>query len=173
MQNCYLHYNINIINHKSTALWCHMLCWKTIPTIWQNMIAKILIFKLFNELGKIWKCDLGFSKIQIFLSLMNQEKLGSIHCPRPTFQNPNFKSWMNWEKWCPNLSITVENKMGNSHKKVWSHFKLTKMIEIHKILRIYPWIGKNGMNPLGILPIPPNIWPKGLEDISSLCIISL
>ena len=54
--------------------------------------SKILIFKLFNELGKIWKCDLGFSKIQIFLSLMNQEKLGSIHCPRPTFQNPNFKS---------------------------------------------------------------------------------
>ena len=92
MQNCYLHYNINIINHESTALWCHMLCWKTILTIWQNMMAKILIFKVFNELRKIWKCNLGFSKIQIFLSLMNQEKLGSINSPRPTFQNPNFKS---------------------------------------------------------------------------------
>ena len=56
------------------------------------MMAKILIFKVFNELGKIWKCNLGFSKIQIFLSLMNQEKLGSINSPRPTFQNPNFKS---------------------------------------------------------------------------------
>ena len=26
-------------------------------------------------------------------------------------------------------------------------------------------IGENGMNPLGILPIPENIWPKGPEDI--------
>ena len=24
---------------------------------------------------------------------------------------------------------------------------------------------ENGMNPLGILPIPQNIWPKGPEDI--------
>ena len=26
-------------------------------------------------------------------------------------------------------------------------------------------IGGNGMNPLGILPTPQNVWPKGLEDI--------
>ena len=25
-------------------------------------------------------------------------------------------------------------------------------------------IVENGMNPLGILPIPQNIWPKGPED---------
>ena len=32
---------------------------------------------------------------------------------------------MNWEKICPNLSFTVENKMRNSHKKKdWSDFKL-------------------------------------------------
>ena len=31
---------------------------------------------------------------------------------------------MNWEKLCPNLSLTVKNKMGNLHKKGWSHFKL-------------------------------------------------
>ena len=24
--------------------------------------------------------------------------------------------------------------------------------------------GENGLNPLGILPIPQNVWPKGLED---------
>ena len=32
--------------------------------------------------------------------------------------------YMNWEKACPNLSFTVENKMESSHKKRWSHFKL-------------------------------------------------
>ena len=32
--------------------------------------------------------------------------------------------WMNWEMICPNIGFTVENKMGNSHKKAWSHFKL-------------------------------------------------
>ena len=31
---------------------------------------------------------------------------------------------MNWEKICSNLSFIVENKMGNLHKKGWSHFKL-------------------------------------------------
>ena len=30
---------------------------------------------------------------------------------------------MNWEKLYPNLSFTVENKMTNSHEKVWSDFK--------------------------------------------------
>ena len=31
---------------------------------------------------------------------------------------------MNWEKLCPNLNFNVvENKMGNSHKKGWSHFE--------------------------------------------------
>ena len=32
--------------------------------------------------------------------------------------------WMNWEKLCPELSFAVENKVGNSHKKGWSHIKL-------------------------------------------------
>ena len=31
---------------------------------------------------------------------------------------------MNWERICPNLSFTVENKMNNLHKKEWSHLKL-------------------------------------------------
>ena len=26
-------------------------------------------------------------------------------------------------------------------------------------------IGENGINPLGILPVPQNIWPKDPEDI--------
>ena len=47
-----------------------------------------------------------------------------------TAQNQHFKIqilnlWMNWEKLCPNLSVTtVENDMGDSLKKFWSHFKL-------------------------------------------------
>ena len=52
---------------------------------------------------------------------MNLKKLGSIHSPRPTFQNPNL---IKWEKLFPNLSFIVENKTGNSHKKGWSHFKI-------------------------------------------------
>ena len=54
--------------------------------------------------------------------------------------------WMSWEILFPNLSFTVENKMGNSHKRGWSHFKLNINdwdIPFPKILRIYQWIGKN------------------------------
>ena len=61
-------------------------------TKYEGKGTKISISKLFNELGKIWKCNLVFSKIQIFLSFMNWEKLGSIHSPRSIFQNPNFES---------------------------------------------------------------------------------
>ena len=54
--------------------------------------------------------------------------------------------WMNSERICPNLSFTVENKMGNLHKKGWSHFKLNINdwdIPFPKSLTIYQWIGKN------------------------------
>ena len=53
---------------------------------------------------------------------------------------------MNWEKLCPNLSFTIKNKIGNSHKKGSSHFKLNINdldIPFPKILRIYRRIGKN------------------------------
>ena len=63
--------------------------------------TKISIFKHFNELGKIWKCNLSFSIIQIFLSFMNLEKLGSIHSPRPAFENPNFESMDEFGKFMP------------------------------------------------------------------------
>ena len=57
-------------------------------------------------------------KSQFPISFMNWEKLENIHSPRPTFQNPNVNLWVSWE------TFTVENKMGNSHKRGWSHFKL-------------------------------------------------
>ena len=47
---------------------------------------------------------------------------------------------MNWEKLTPYLSYTVENKMGNSYKKGWSHFKLNINdgdIPFPKTLKVY------------------------------------
>ena len=41
--------------------------------------------------------------------------------------------------------------MGNSHKRGWPHFKRNLNdweMSFPKILRIYQWIGENGMNPL-------------------------
>ena len=58
---------------------------------------------------------------------MNWEKLGNIQSPRPRFKNPNVEFmdvWMSWENLCPNLTVTVANKMGNLYKRGWSHFKL-------------------------------------------------
>ena len=48
--------------------------------------------------------------------------------------------WMGWENLCPDLTFTVENKIGNSHKRGWSHFKLNLIdrdIPFPKSLRIY------------------------------------
>ena len=53
---------------------------------------------------------------------------------------------MSWENVYPNLSFNVKNKMENSHKRGWSHFKLKKNdwdIPFPKILRVCQWIGKN------------------------------
>ena len=49
---------------------------------------------------------------------------------------------MNWEKLCPYLSFTVENKMVNSYKREWQHFKLN----INYGDSPFPKTG-NGMNP--------------------------
>ena len=62
-ENCYF-------NHKLAPFWCHMssYCKTTLSltTKYEGKGTKILIFKLFiSELGKIWKCKLGFSKILI------------------------------------------------------------------------------------------------------------
>ena len=73
--------------------------------------TKISIFKLFSELQlrKIWKYNLGFSKIPILVSFMNYT------APDQHFKIPRLNLWMSWENLCPNLSFTVENKMKNSH----------------------------------------------------------
>ena len=56
---------------------------------------------------------------------------------------------MNWERTCPSLSFTVENKMDNLDKKGWLHFKLNINdwdIPILKNLKIYQLIGKTNFH---------------------------
>ena len=119
-------------------------------TKYEGKGAKISIFKLFNELGKIWKCNLSFSKIPISHLFMNWEKLGNNTAPDQHFKIQMLNLWMSWENLCPNLTFFLENKKGNSHKREWPHFKLNLNdwdITFPKSLRIYQWIGENGMNP--------------------------
>ena len=109
-----------------TLLWRHMSCHRTerppstspFDQIWRQAETKISIFKLFSELGKIWKYNLCFPKIPIPISFMNYTGLDQ------HFKIPMFNLWMSWGNLCPNLSFTVVNKMENSHKRGWSHFKL-------------------------------------------------
>ena len=82
----------------------HVIVLKDHPhhlTKYEGKGTKISIFKLFSELGKIWKCNLGFSKIPISHLFYELET-----------------KWMNWEKLCPKFSFTVENKMENSQERI-------------------------------------------------------
>ena len=68
---------------------------------------------------------------------------------QPQTNISKFQCWIyGWvgENLCPNLNFTVQNKMENSHKREWSHFKLKINdwdISFAKILRICQWIGEN------------------------------
>ena len=125
----------------------HVIVLKDHPhhlTKYEGKGTKISIFKLFSELGKIWKCNPSFSKIPI--SHLSYELRKTWKYTDQHFKIQMLNLWMSWENLCPNLSFTVENKMGNSHKRGWSHFKLNINdwdIPFPKILRIYQWIGKN------------------------------
>ena len=59
---------------------------------------------------------------------MNWEKLGNkiYRAPDQRFKIQMLNLWRNWENLCPDLSFTVENEMGDSHKRGWSHFKLNR-----------------------------------------------
>ena len=91
--------------------------------------SKIQISQLFSELGKIWKCNLDlYSEKPSFLLVYDWKKLRSP--PRLTFKNPKISllteeneeihpktiTRMNWGNFCPNLSFTVENEVGNLHR---------------------------------------------------------
>ena len=127
----------------SPPLWHHMSYSKIILTIWQIMKSN---GQIFSELGKIWKYNLCFSKISIFHLFQELEKTWKYTQPKANIWKSKFRIYGKIRnKLCPNLSLNVENKMENSHKKGWSHFKLNindSDILFPKILRIYQWIGK-------------------------------
>ena len=81
--------------------------------------------KFFSELWKIWKYNLCFSKIPIFHLFQKLEKTWKHTQPKANIWKSKFRIYGKVRnKLCPNLSLNVENKMENSHKKGWSHFKL-------------------------------------------------
>ena len=95
-------------------------------TKYEGKGTKLSIFKLLSELERIWNCNLGFSKIPLFHLFYELGKTWKYTqtAPDQHFKIQMFNLRMSWENVCPNLIFTVENKMGNSHKRGWSHFKL-------------------------------------------------
>ena len=76
-----------------------------------------------------------------FPSLYELKKNLEIYtAPDQHFKIQMLNLWMIWENLCPNLTFFLENKMGNSHKRGWSYFKLNLNdgdIPFPNILRIY------------------------------------
>ena len=113
-------------------------------TFFEKHLRILCTFLVFSELRKIWKCNL---KNYNFPSLWwIGQSLEIYTAPGQHFKILILNLWMSLENLCPNLSFTVENKMENSHKRGWSHFKLKINdwdIPSPKILRICQWPGKN------------------------------
>ena len=132
-------------------LWRHVSSyWKTTLTIWPNMKGqgdKNLSFQTFQWIGQNLEMQSRLFKNHNFPSLLWSGKNLEIYTgPGQHFKIQMLNLWMSWENLCPNLSFTVENKMRNSHKRGWPHFKLNINdwdIPFPKNLRIYQWIGKN------------------------------
>ena len=118
----------------------HVIVLKDHPhhlTKYEGKGIKISIFKLFSELENL-EMQSRLFKNPNFPSLLWIGKNLEIYTAPDQFSKP--------KSLCYNLTFTVENKMGNSHKRGWSHFKLNINdwdIPLPKILRIYHWIGKS------------------------------
>ena len=118
------------------------------------MWTKILVFKLFSELGKISSRLFKNPNLSYLLRVGKNLEVYTVQDQHYKIQILNL--WTNWENLCPNLSFAVENKVGNSHKKGWSHFILSINdwdILFPKILRIYELgkicsTGENGIHQL-------------------------
>ena len=98
--------------------------------------------------GKFGNAIQAFQKPQFPISLWIEKNLEiyTYTAPDQRFKVQTLNLWMSWENLCPNLTFTLENKMRNSHKRGWSHFKININdwdVPFPKILRIYQWIGKN------------------------------
>ena len=143
LENC-------LFDHKLAPLWCHMSSnWNTISLfdqIWRQG-GKNINFQTFQRIGENLEMQSRLFKSPNFPSLLWIGKNLEIYtAPDQHFKIQMLNLWMSWENLCPNLSFTVENKMGNSHKRGWSHFKLNINdwdIPFPKSLRIYQWIWKS------------------------------
>ena len=127
----------------------HVIVLKNHPhhlTKYEGKGTKISIFKLFSDLENLEMQSRIFKSPNFPSLLWIGKNLEIYTAPDQHFKIQMLNLWMSWENLCPNLTFTVENKMGNSHKRGWSHFKLNINdwdIPFPKILRIYQWIGKN------------------------------
>ena len=133
-----------------------------------KVIFKNPNFQSFSWTGESWEVQLEHrSKIPTFWSLYGLGKTRK-YSLRPRFKSPNLNLYVNWERLCPNLSFTVENKM-RSFDKAGCISNLTDKWDI-----IFPQISrafnqlekicflweKWNLNPLEILCIPQNFWPR-------------
>ena len=136
-------------NHKLAPLTSHVLVKDYrhhLLTKYEGKGTRTSIFKLFGELGRICECNLGFSKIPISHLLHELAKTWKYAKPKKHFKIQVLNLWLKWKNLCPNLSVTIENKMGNSLKKGLSHFKININdwdIPFPSIFRIFQWIGEN------------------------------
>ena len=127
----------------------HVIALKDSPrylTKYEDKGTKISMFKLLMNWGKSGNAIWAFQKSQFPISLWIEKNLEIYTAPDQHFKIQMLSLWVSWENLCPNSTFTVENKMGYSHKRGWSHFKLDINdwdIPFPKILRIYQWIGKN------------------------------
>ena len=74
--------------------------------------------------GKFENAIQAFQKSQFPISYELEKSLEIYTAPDQNFKMQMLNLWMSWKNVCPNLSFTVENKMGKSHKRGLSHFKL-------------------------------------------------
>ena len=112
---------------------------------WFLLSIPDIVLKDYLTIWKVMKAR-WLQKSQFLTSLMNWENIGSTHSSRATFKIQSFEYMGKLGKFMANLRFTVENKMRNSHKKGWSHFKLNINdwdIPFPKTLRIYQWFWKN------------------------------
>ena len=103
-----------LFHHKLIALsYAHYAFLKDFPhhvTKYENdCTSKILIFQHFSDLwiGK---------NLEVYAAQDNKKH---------HFEMQILNLWINWEILYPNLSLTVENNMGNSHKKAGHILNLT------------------------------------------------
>ena len=71
----------------------HVIALKDHPhhlTRYEGKGTKTSVFKLFRELAKIWKCNLSFSKIQIFPSLYELRKTWKYSQPQTNISKSKF-----------------------------------------------------------------------------------